>query len=260
MLRGLYQRAVPQRARRALRRIAREAPIRIIDAVPDFLDRFRSDPLPPPRLRAAVGIDSSRAHYLSVGRRVASEIVAAAGRRDGDWLDFGCGSGRVARHIAAIGSIALRGVDVDAEAIQWSAANLAGAPFAFRLIAPHPPTPFDDAAFDVIYAVSVFTHFDEPTQFAWLAELRRVLRDGGRLVATLHGPELTYNRPDLTREQHEALADRGFTFARGTGAFNEDSAFHAGAYVKREWQRFFRSVEHRPSALFDYQDVAICIA
>ena len=258
MLRGLYQRVVPQPIRRAVRMLAREVPIRIRDAGPDFLDRFRGNPLPPARLRAAVGINSSRAHYVDVGRRVAGEIVAAAGRRDGAWLDFGCGSGRVARHIAQIDGISLTGVDIDRTAIGWMAARRAR--LSSMVIDPHPPLPFDGASFDVVYSVSVFTHFDEQTQFAWLAELRRVLRDRGVLVATLHGPQLTYNRPDLSAGQHQALASRGFAFASGTGAFNEDSAFHTREYVLREWERFFRSVDHRRSALFDYQDVAIGIA
>ena len=253
MIRNLYRRIVPQRIRRAVRRIAHETPIRIVDAIPDLLDHVRADPLPPARLRAAVGIDSSRAHYVAVGRRAAAEIAAFVKRGDGDWLDFGCGSGRVARHFSG----AISGVDVDRDAIAWCAKHLRG---AFRVIDENPPLPFGDKSFDVIYAVSVFTHFDERAQFAWLAELRRVLRDGGVLIATLHGPELVYNRPDLSEDHHRELQTRGFTFAHGTGAFNEDSAFHSASYVAREWRRFFRTIEHRRAALFDYQDVAVCIA
>jgi SAM-dependent methyltransferase len=230
--------------------ILRELPIRIVDAIPDALSRD----LPPARLRAAVGINSSRSHFLHVGARVADAIVDAAGN-SGKWLDFGCGSGRIARHLTD--RVELTGVDVDADAVAWCAQHLRG---DFRVIDPKPPLPFADATFDVAYAVSVFTHLDEQPQFEWLAELRRVLKPGGRLVASTHPPDLTYNRPDLTRAHHEQLAARGFTFIAGPARFNDDSAFHRSEYLQREWRRFFSRVEYKPGGLLGYQDVVVCVA
>jgi SAM-dependent methyltransferase len=236
----------------AVRTFAREAPIRIVDAVPDLVDHS----MPPPALRAAVGIDSSRSHYMRIGRRVADDILAVAPAR-GRWLDFGCGSGRVARHIGSVDAIELTGVDVDSRAVAWCTRHLRG---HFQIIAPEPPLPFADRSFDVIYAISVFTHLDETAQLRWLGELRRILREGGMLVASTHSPELTYNRPDLTHAHHVALTYGGFTFIRGDGAFNEDSAFHHPAYIEQVWSRIFRRVEHRPRGVADYQDLTICIA
>jgi len=211
-------------------------------------------PLPPARLRSRVGIDSSRAHYLTVGAQAARDVVSIVPDVEGRWLDFGCGSGRVARHIIALPGVAMSGVDIDAPAVRWCARHLPG---DFRVIDPDPPMPFAEATFDVVYAVSVFTHFDEPGQFRWLSELRRVLRDGGVLVASTHSPDLTYNRPDLTQKHHEELAGRGFTFIPGAGAFNDDSAFHTAAYLAREWSRWFELVEHRPAGLNGYQDLSL---
>jgi SAM-dependent methyltransferase len=47
-----------------------------------------------------------------------------------------------------------------------------------------PPLPFESEKFDLVYAVSVFTHID---QFwaSWMVELHRVLAPGGFLVATI---------------------------------------------------------------------------
>lgn len=253
-----YRRVVPERARRIVRRLAREAPIRVVDALPDLRDMLRGGPtaLPPPALRASVGIDSSRSHYVRVGRGVGEAILHAAPPH-GNWLDFGCGSGRVARHLGAIDAITLTGVDVDRRAVSWCMQHLRG---DFRVIAPDPPLPFADGSFDVICAVSVFTHLDEAAQLRWLAELRRVLREGGMLVASTHAPDLTYNRPDLTAVHHQQLAANGFTFIRGSGGFSEESAFHSGGYIQRVWRQFFRSVEHTPHALMGYQDLTICVA
>jgi len=253
-----YRRVVPERTRIIVRWLAREAPIRVVDALPDLRDRLRggATALPPPALRTSVGIDSSRSHYIEVGRGVAEAILHAAPPH-GKWLDFGCGSGRVARHLGAIAAIALTGVDVDRRAVSWCARHLRG---DFRVIAPDPPLPFADGSFDVICAVSVFTHLDEAAQLRWLAELRRLLRADGVLVASTHAPDLTYNRPDLTSSHHRQLATNGFTFIHGSGGFSEESAFHHAGYIQRVWRQFFRSVEHRPHALMGYQDLIICVA
>jgi SAM-dependent methyltransferase len=254
-LRSIYRRAVPERVRRTLRIALREVPIRVRDSAADLRDRFANMPLPPARLRSRVGTDSSRAHFLAVGAQAARDIVSIVQNAEGRWLDFGCGSGRVARHILALPGVTMSGVDVDAPAVRWCARHLPG---DFRVIDNDPPLPFDAASFDVVCAVSVFTHFDEPTQFRWLAELRRVLRDGGVLVASTHPPDLTYNRPDLSRADHEQLNARGFAFIRGSGAFNDDSAFHSMAYLAREWPRAgFELVEHRPAGLNGYQDLSL---
>jgi SAM-dependent methyltransferase len=153
MLRALYRRLVPQRLRIAARTLVREVPIRVVDAIPDLVDRS----MPPAALRAAVGIDSSRAHYDRIGRIVANDVLSIA-PNEGRWLDFGSGSGRVARHISAIDSIELTGVDVDPRGVAWCRTHLRG---DFRVINTEPPLPFPDASFDVIYAISIFTHLDE---------------------------------------------------------------------------------------------------
>lgn len=249
------------RVRRSLRVALRELPYRLRDAVPDALDQFRTGmPLPPARLRRLVGINGSRSHFLTIGRAAADDIAGIARRAGLDlrdfhrWLDFGCGCGRVARHLIARG-IEVWGTDVDPLEIAWCRRHFD--PHRFSVNAAQPPTSLSDASFDVIYSVSVFTHLDETSQFAWLAELRRLLRPGGALIVSTHPPELVYNRPDMTRAQHEQLRDRGFAFAASEGPFNDHSAFHALPYLEREWTRFFRLARHEPSGLAGYQDLSL---
>lgn len=261
MIRRLYRRLVPLRARIGIRTILREIPIRIRDLVPDlFGGEGEPPPLPPARLRSRVGTDSSRAQFLAVGRLTTGlvrQLVDAhrvTGAQYGAWLDFGCGSGRVARHLAGSEGIAsLTGLDVDGEAIGWCARHLDG---RFLTIDPKPPTSVETASIDVVYCISVFTHLDEEPQREWLGEVARVLRPGGLFLVSTHPPALTYNRPDLTEADHRRLAERGFLFARGTGAFNDDSAFHSEAYLRREWSRRFELLELRGGALGSVQDLA----
>ena len=120
-----------------------------------------------------------------------------------------------------------------------------------------PPSQFADASFDIACAVSVFTHFDESTQNAWLAELHRLIRPGGLLVASTHAADLTFSRPDLTADDYARLHDRGFVFREGIGPFNEDSAFHTLDYLQREWSRFFDLVSFVPFGLVRYLDLSV---
>src|SRR5205823_3371088 len=51
---------------------------------------------------------------------------------------------------------------------------------------PEPPTAFEAESFDLIWAVSVFTHLTDSSA-PWLLELHRLLKPGGLLVATYMG-------------------------------------------------------------------------
>jgi len=262
MMRAVYRRVVPLKARLSIRAILREIPIRVRDLEHDlFGGDGEPPPLPPARLRRRVGTDSSREQFVSVGRMTATlvrqlfEAHRAADSRYGTWLDFGCGSGRIARHLLADDSVgSLVGLDVDRDAVDWCGRNLPG---RFLVIAPEPPTPVETGSIDVVCCISVFTHLDEQPQLAWLEEVARMLRPGGRFIVSTHPPSVTYNRPDLTEADHRRLAEHGFLFARGTGAFNDDSAFHTEEYLRRTWTVSFDLLELRGGALGSVQDLAI---
>jgi SAM-dependent methyltransferase len=257
----VVRKLVPLRGRVAVRRFLRELPIRMRDLRADLSDRKSSLPLPPATRRAAVGLTSSREEFIVVGASLAEDLIATLGMSGIDvpslkrWLDFGCGSGRVARHFSDP-EISLTGIDVDARAVRWCARYLPG---TFLVTDPLPPTPFADASFDLIYSVSVFTHLDAEPQFAWLAELRRLLRPGGVLIASTHSPELLYNRPDALPDDRLQLERTGFLFLRGFGPFNDDSAFHSREYLEEKWSDYFELKHHRPFGLDGYQDLSVWV-
>lgn len=103
------------------------------------------------------------------------------------YLDFGCGWGRIGRFFLrdfAAGDMV--GVDIDPDMVAFcSAADLPG---RFETIANGQPLPFEDGAFRLITAYSVFTHLPPPLFRAWLGELLRVLAPGGQLVFTVEPP------------------------------------------------------------------------
>ena len=101
-------------------------------------------------------------------------------------LDFGCGAGRVLREFlpeAASGEF--WGCDLHAPTVAWLNEHLSP-PLRFyindQIRMPHP-----EGYFDLIYAISVFTHITHDWS-AWLLELHRILKPDGYLLATIIGP------------------------------------------------------------------------
>lgn len=148
------------------------------------------DDLPPPKLRSLVGGSPDKDWFLAAGSASASALRAAAGESGFDLddpsvtvLDFGCGCGRTSRHWPR----PIHGSDVQAELVEWCQQHLPG---TYAVNDPEPPTDYPDSLFDVVYAVSVFTHLTEERQHRWLVELARIIRPGGLLLLTTHGDEL----------------------------------------------------------------------
>jgi SAM-dependent methyltransferase len=151
-------------------------------------------PYPPLPLANRVGSLEAAAdpyaYYDELGLRARTRILEVL---PADWsfeaksvLDFGCGAGRTLRHFLAEAETAeVWGCDIDGESVEWLEANLSPPLHVFRN-GLEPPLPQPDESFDLIWAVSVFTHLVESWS-SWLLELRRVLKPGGLLVATFMG-------------------------------------------------------------------------
>ncbi|MQA97636.1 MAG: methyltransferase domain-containing protein [Streptosporangiales bacterium] len=106
-------------------------------------------------------------------------LLDAVGARPGiDLLDVGTGPGVVAREAVARGS-RVRAVDAEPQMLELARRNVPGLD-ATRAILPE--LPFPDGSFDAITGNYVINHVGEPP--AALAELRRVLRPGGRIALT----------------------------------------------------------------------------
>lgn len=117
--------------------------------------------------------------------RMLTEQVAFSGKRV---LEIGCGPGRVTRMYAA-GTRLTVGVEPDTEAVRMAAANVPGARFVG---ASGMDLPFGPDIFDVVLFTLSLHHHPDPI-FA-LAEARRVLKRGGRILVLEPTPESEVQR------------------------------------------------------------------
>lgn len=161
-------------------------------------------PLPPPYLRVLTAGSPDPESFVRLGRTAAETVLALVERHGGardQVLEFGVGCGRVARWlIPQVGRFA--GCDVNSRLLGWSRANLTGEFARNRLT---PPLGFADRRFDLVYALSVFTHMHDANARAWLAELARVTRPGGLAVLSFFDARLPQSA-----EVSEALGQDGF--------------------------------------------------
>jgi SAM-dependent methyltransferase len=212
-------------------------------------------PLPPARLRNLVGRRPDAGWYLQVGGSVAEtirEALVLAGssvERCEAILDFGCGCGRVTRRWKDLPA-RIHGTDVHARSIEWCRRNL---PFAtFSVNGAFPPLPHESEAFDLVYAISVFTHMPEPQLLAWATELRRVVRPGGHLLFTTLGRE---HGELLSPEERGRLA-AGELVVRHEEAFGTNLClgYQPREYVERRLADGLRPAAFLPGRAFG-QDV-----
>jgi SAM-dependent methyltransferase len=101
-------------------------------------------------------------------------------------LDFGCSSGRVLSVLrAAYPQTTWHGCDPNAPAIEWASENLPG--IEFFVSGNAPPLPLADGSLDMVYAISIWSHFAPELGLSWFEEMHRLIRSGGHLVCTTHG-------------------------------------------------------------------------
>ena len=106
-------------------------------------------------------------------------------------LDWGCGTGRVLRHLPAIldSSNSFYCTDYNQKYVKWCTENLEKIQFKNNHLKP--PLAYKDNSMDIIYGISIFTHLSEELHFSWISELTRVLKNEGILFLTTHGEART---------------------------------------------------------------------
>jgi 2-polyprenyl-3-methyl-5-hydroxy-6-metoxy-1,4-benzoquinol methylase len=158
--------------------------------------------------------DGAEPERYAARRAFLREHVASGARV----LDYGCGDGAFAADLLAAGCEVTM-ADVAREALRRARERAPAAEAV--LLTEGAPLPFDEDAFDVVWAGEVLEHVADVVGL--LAELRRVLRWGGELLVTTpwHGrvvvatdvhfdPRADHLRFFSARTLRAVLADAGF--------------------------------------------------
>lgn len=130
-------------------------------------------------------------YYFKDGRRSAEtlrDLLAVLGfenGRPGTLLEFASGYGCVSRHAAQVfPGTGWTACDIHLDAVNFIAKHLG---VASRLSANVPESLALGGRFDVVFALSFFSHMPERTWGRWLKALHGLVREGGYLIFTTHG-------------------------------------------------------------------------
>ncbi len=155
------------------------------------------------------------------GPEEVARILEGSDIRGARVLDIGCGLGMVDVLLAREhGAVHVTGIDLEPELLARANARAAreglSGCLSFKQVVPG-PLPFEAASFDVVFSKDSMVQIpDKPALFA---EIRRVLRPGGRFIA---GDWLRGGEGDYSPEMLEYFRLEGITYnlvsAEATGA------------------------------------------
>jgi len=233
-------------------------------------------PVPPRELWWSTGAGTTDDVFLSAGRGYIAKmksILEEAGaplQSHKRILDFGCAGGIMIRHLRdAAKSGEVWGVDIAGSHILWCERNLSP-PFKFATTTSFPHLPFEDNYFDLVYAGSVFTHIADLAE-AWLLELKRIVRPGGKLFLTVQDEgtmQLYTSDPNsfvgnrlkahpqygyFTKAQYDF-----FTVDRtpGEGGAGQAQVFYRREFLRRHWSNYLKVVSITPKGYW-YQTAVL---
>lgn len=194
-VRQIVRKLIPVKARLRLHRLY-EA---VVERTGEWVGH--SDPLLPPTRLMFVG--GSRRDFRMLGEKWLATFIRVGGLTPSDnVLDVGCGVGRMAVALAGYldPGAKYRGFDIVPEGIEWcrDAITSRYPRFEFQhadiyneeynrngsLRAADFVFPYGDGEFDFVFLTSVFTHMLPADVRHYMAEIRRVLRPGGRCLIT----------------------------------------------------------------------------
>jgi SAM-dependent methyltransferase len=221
-------------------------------------------PLPSPEQMIRVTNLADAAAFRLWGTQVFGSFVDAILRHK-SWgtvrrlLDWGCGVGRVTAHFLTVEGLETFGADIDPGAIAWCTEQFKHGQFS--TLDPLPPTPYDNAQFDVVVGYSVFTHLPREVQHQWLDEMERIIAPGGLLIATVHGaPTARFFSAEFAEQLRTIeIIDEARDHALD-GIAPRDyyrSTFQSREYTIREFGKHFEILEYVPLGASHIQDLVV---
>ncbi len=146
-------------------------------------------------------------------------------------LDWGCGPGRLIRHLPALigHGCSYYGTDYNRASIEWCRTHIPDVQFNLNQL--EAKLPYPDEFFDVIYGISIYTHLSEKMHHEWHRELSRILKPNGIMLMTTQGDpfRVKLTEPESVRYQQGKLIVRG-QVKEGHRTY---SAFHPTSFMEQ---------------------------
>lgn len=218
-----------------------------------------SAPIPATINREGYGQENHFAYWVSgfADYKQLASVARTYGIDGGNYFDFGGSTGRVFRHFHFQSDRwKVWSCDFKLTSVEWNLKNFPKEIRAFQGMY-FPFLPVEDRTFDLLSAMSVFTHIDE-TETSWLLELRRIMKPGGIAIITVHNDEHWPEMPAvlravLERFSPEFAANKTLPSGRFVSNFRNDdpyrcNTFHSNDYIREQWARFFDVCDIIPRA------------
>jgi len=229
--------------------------------------------------------DPSIEYHLGGGLSAAMDITQKAEKHNhrfesaSNIFDFGCGTSRILRYmIEFLPGPQYYGSEVFRENIEWG--ERAFPEVIYLRQNTFPPLDVQDGIFDIIYAYSIFTHFEETLHLQWLSDLHRMLKIGGLIILTIHGEIILKRCKDeedirqsmyVTGRDYEELYkkfyDNGYIYYScydhkqlSNGGLDSNVfgiTFISKEYIRGKWSNKFKVLEHDGGAISHWQDYIV---
>ena len=195
------------------------------------------------RTHTGNSVDQYFAEGTSIYHAISTAFFGATGQQlgpVGTVLDFGCGPGRLTRHLLSEPGLHVVGVDVDPACVDWCQKHLGTAQFLLGTL--RAPLALETASVDCVLAIEVMQHLGEQDGLQWLAEWVRVCKPGGYLLVSI-AADLALTRAHLSEAHYTTI--RGYDLLElsrnpdldgvvaDTGYYK--NMLHSHATIRRVW-------------------------
>lgn len=185
-------------------------------------------------------------NYYYDGRDFATEIIEEISQHtkleNKNILDWGCGPGRVIRHLPDLvdKSCQVFGTDYNPKTIAWCKENIPNIDFVQNDV--NPPLSYKNEKFDAIIGISIFTHLSAENHQTWYDELMRVSRKDAIIMLTTHGIAF---RANMTAKEIQQF-DKGELVIRGNAIQGHRvfAAYHPPSYMNKLFNQQSEVLRH----------------
>ena len=186
---------------------------------------------PPGHILAQYSIDTPSA-YTRIGDKKLAMVLHHLGELgialpdDARILDFGCGAaGTLCAFHRRFPRATLFGCDLKPDIIDWIKRYRPALTVAANELAPPLPKAFTD--FDLVYAISVWTHMPEAACASWIQHMHERIKPGGTLFFTVADPATMARKHGFDPKELSARV-------KGSGGCFFESGTDM-TYIQQEW-------------------------